>query len=253
VLWFLFIGTVLALAGNAYLFMRGEYVKRDLAQMQDNTQAQISKLSEAANSALAENRQRFDTMTDQVKGATSATLQQAKSDVKRTSSQLTQKLEERHQEVVGQLSDLKEATSSKLSQVSTDVEKTGTDLKQVMGDLGIMSGQVATTSKDLQTLKELGDRNYFEFDLSKTNEPQKVGDIRMLLKKTDPKRNRFTLEVYADDKKVEKKDKTINEPVQLYVAGRRQPYEIVVNTVKKNGVTGYLATPKVKLARGQAS
>ncbi|MGA8580036.1 MAG: hypothetical protein WB579_15230, partial [Bryobacteraceae bacterium] len=65
----------------------------------------------------------------------------------------------------------------------------------------------------------------------------------------DPKRNRFTLAVLADDKRVEKKDRTINEPVQLYVAGNRQPYEIVVNDVKKNEVTGYLAIPKVTMAR----
>ena len=66
-----------------------------------------------------------------------------------------------------------------------------------------------------------------------------------MLKKTDPKKNRFTIDVIADDKTVEKKDKTINEPVQLYVGGARQPYEIVVNEVKKDTITGYVAVPKV--------
>jgi hypothetical protein len=99
----------------------------------------------------------------------------------------------------------------------------------------------------------MGERNYFEFKLSKTKAPQKIGDIRMVLKKTDPKHNRYTVEVLADDKKVEKKDKTTNEPVQLYLSGSSQAYEIVVNQVKKNEVVGYVSTPKVKLARGQAS
>jgi len=69
------------------------------------------------------------------------------------------------------------------------------------------------------------------------------------LTNADPKRNRYTLQVLADDKRVEKKDKTINEPVQVYVSGYRQPYEIVINQVKKDSVVGYLSTPKVTLAR----
>jgi hypothetical protein len=78
---------------------------------------------------------------------------------------------------------------------------------------------------------------------------KKVGDIMLTLKKSDTKRNRFTMDVMADDKHVEKKDKTMNEPVQLYVSGNLQPYEIVINQVKKDEVVGYLATPKVKVAR----
>jgi hypothetical protein len=102
-------------------------------------------------------------------------------------------------------------------------------------------------------LRELGERNYFEFDLGKANLPQKVGDIRLVLKKSDPKHNRYTLQVMADDKTVEKRDKTINEPVQLYVSGSHQSYEIVVNEVKKNEVIGYLSTPRVKAQRGRTS
>ena len=70
-----------------------------------------------------------------------------------------------------------------------------------------------------------------------------------MLKKTDTKRNRYTLEVYADDKKTEKKEKTINEPVQFYTSKARQPYELVVNTVGKDLIVGYLSTPKEQVAR----
>jgi hypothetical protein len=118
-----------------------------------------------------------------------------------------------------------------------------------MGDMGVMSGLIATNGKDLQMLRDLGERNYFEFDLSKGQLTKKVGDITISLKKADPKRNRYTVDVLADDRHTEKKDKTINEPVQLYVAGNRQPYEVVVNEIKKDEVIGYLATPKVKMAR----
>jgi hypothetical protein len=71
----------------------------------------------------------------------------------------------------------------------------------------------------------------------------------VLLKKTDAKRNKYTVEVYADDKRTEKKDRNINEPVQFYVAKARQPYELVVNEVGKDVVKGYLATPKDQIAR----
>jgi hypothetical protein len=80
---------------------------------------------------------------------------------------------------------------------------------------------------------------------------QKVGDIELILRKADTGRNRFTLDVMADDKRVEKKDRTINEPVQFYTLKAHQPYEIVVNQVQKNQVVGYLSTPKVTIARNQ--
>src|SRR5258708_38436864 len=103
-----------------------------------------------------------------------------------------------------------------------------------MGDMGVMSGLIATNAKDLGALRELGERNYIEFDLTKRENTKKVGDVTLILKKADPKRNRYTVELLADDKRLEKRDKTLNEAVQIYVSGNRQPYEIVVNEVKKD-------------------
>jgi hypothetical protein len=151
------------------------------------------------------------------------------------------KLEQISGDVSGVMGDVKSAQSV--------LEQHGSELKRVTGDMGVMSGLIATNSKELAELRELGDRNYLEFDLKRSSTAQKIGGIQLQLAKADPKRNRFTLDVVADDKRVEKKDRTINEPVQLYVAGNRQPYEIVVNNVKKDEVTGYLAVPKVTMAR----
>jgi len=279
ILWMLFIGMALALAGNVYQFNKSDRLSHDLVTSQRSTETQIAKLTDAASAALQQTQQRFDQLEDevrdQVRASTSAAVKQARFESKKNSTQLEQALEQKQQDVVKQLSDLQQETSARLSdlkqdtsnqltglkqdtdtrftQVSSDIEKTGADLKRVMGDMGVMSGLVATNGKELSELRQLGERNYFEFDLTKANQPQKVGDIRLILKKTDPKHNRYTLQVMADDKTVEKKDRTINEPVQLYVSGGRQPYEIVVNQVKKNEVTGYLATPKVKNPRNQAS
>jgi hypothetical protein len=136
-----------------------------------------------------------------------------------------------------------------LASAQSDLAKHTADLKTVMGDMGVMSGLIATNGKDLASLRELGERNYIEFDLKKGELTKKVADVTLTLKKADPKRNRFTMNVLADDKRVEKKDKTINEPVQVYVSESRQPYEIVINQVKKDEIIGYVATPKVKIAR----
>jgi hypothetical protein len=155
-----------------------------------------------------------------------------------------------------QLDGVKTDTATKFDGVNTNVDtvktdlastkaqadKTATDLDRMTGDMGVMSGLVATNGKQISQLRALGDRNIYEFNISKKAGMQKVGD--------NQKKNRFTMVVMADDKFIEKKDKTTNEPVQFYaVPGTRQPYEIVVNEVSKDTIKGYLATPKVTTAR----
>jgi len=143
-----------------------------------------------------------------------------------------------------------ETVKTDLASTRAQADKTATDLDRMTGDLGVMSGLVATNGKQIAQLRALGDRNIYEFNISKKAGMQKVGDIQMKLTKSDQKKNRFTMVVMADDKFIEKKDKTTNEPVQFYaVPGSRQPYEIVVNQVDKDTVKGYLATPKLTTAR----
>lgn len=149
------------------------------------------------------------------------------------------------------------SVSTDVKQVRTDVDATRSelqttiaDLRRATGDMGVMSGLIATNSTELQALRELGERNYFEFRITRGDKATKVGNVTLALKKADPKRARFTMELNADDRKIEKKDKTMNEPVQFYVASTaRQPYEIVVNEITKDTVVGYLSTPKVQAAR----
>jgi hypothetical protein len=278
------LGLVAALAGDGYLMVRANHLDAQISQNGDATQAQISKLGNATTSLLEQRLASInDEMTTQVKGAQSSAataLKQARAQAAKQSDELRDKLEAQQQQVTGQIAELKDATSdadNKITAVSTDVdgvksdvsgvktdvdgvksevastkdglEKTGADLKRAMGDMGVMSGLIATNSKDLGALRELGERNYVEFNLGKGQMQKKIGDVVLTLRKTDPKHNRFTVAVAADDKITEKRDKTINEPVQVYVHNSRQPYEIVVNQVDKDGITGYLATPKVTLAR----
>ena len=276
-------GLVIALAGCGYLAVRVNQMNDQMAQMQENTKTQISSLSAATTSLLEERMQGLNQQLTDIKGAadsTSAAVKQTRALAQRQSTELTNKLEDQQKQVSDQLAQLKDATTTadtKISEVSSDVsnvktdvsgvktdvtnvksdvtatqaglEKTGADLKRAMGDMGVMSGLIATNSKDLAALRELGERNYTEFDLSKKEGQKKIGNITIAFRKSDPGRNRYTVDVMADDKRVEKKDRTINEPVQLYISGSKQPYEIVVNQVKRDEIVGYLATPKVTLAR----
>jgi len=122
-----------------------------------------------------------------------------------------------------------------LASTKTDLAQTKSDLKQVRGDLGSTSSLVATNGKEIDELIRRGERNIIKFNISKNNKGfQKVGDISLELKKVDLKKNKFTLDVNADDKLTEKKDRNINEPLQFYVSSSL--YELVVNTVGKDSV-----------------
>jgi len=130
--------------------------------------------------------------------------------------------------------------------VKNDLDATKSKLERATGDMGVMSGLIARNHDDLEELRRKGDRNYFEFTIQKAKTPQHVGPVQVSLNKTDPKRSKYTVTVLADDKSIEKKDKTAGEPVQFYVKGtaRYSPYELVVFDVGKNQITGYLSTPK---------
>jgi hypothetical protein len=135
--------------------------------------------------------------------------------------------------------------------VKTDLGKTQSDLATAVGQLQSMKGDldshsslIARNRGELEVLKHKGDRNYYEFTLSK-GEKKPVGTVSLQLKKADQKKSRFTLEVFADDRQYDKKDRNVNEPLQFYAGKEPALYEIVVNSVpSKNTVSGYLSTPK---------
>jgi hypothetical protein len=137
-----------------------------------------------------------------------------------------------------------------LESVRADATQNTADLEHTRGDLSAVKNGIATNSRQIRMLRDLGGRDIFEFTLTKAGGMQRVGDIQLRLTRTDEKRNSFTVEIGADDKRVEKRDKTINEPVQFFVSSRpTQPYQLVINEVGKNSVKGYLSTPKETVAR----
>ena len=273
--WFT-LAILLALVGLAgvsgYLFTLLRATRTELAQANTKIKAheeQLAKLEGSLVSTSRQNQENLSSLKEEVtaaKGEIHQAAREAQSITLAKTQQIAEKLRAEQKAAVAkvggdleqQLKTVASNTDSKLGSLSGDVSgvrteisstreelrKTIAELKSVRGDLGVQSGLIATNSSELGALKRLGERNYFEFDLKKAKQPQRVGTVSMKLKATDTKRNRYTMEVLADDKLTEKKDRTINEPVQFYVAKVRIPYEIVVNQVAKDRIVGYLATPK---------
>lgn len=267
-------GIVLALvAATVYLYLQLNDTKTELANTREALLGEIAKVREATSLSSQSSRRTVDTLREQLEAArrqASLAAGQAKVDaIKRSeelAAQLTKEQARQQAALKGEISKVEAQASTantKIGEVSTevgnvktevastksDLEKTVANLKRVTGDLSTQGSLIATNANELSALKALGERNYFEFRINKSKDLQKVGDISLQLKKTDPKKNRYTIEMLVDDKRVEKKDKTINEPVQFMTSRARQPFEIVVNEVKKDQIAGYLATPKVQQGR----
>ena len=166
---------------------------------------------------------------------------------KRAAAQIGQEVSNLRQESTAKLGELTGGvTTNRADIVSTrkDLEETKLRLTTAVGDLSKAGVLIARNGEELEELRRLGERTYIEFDLRKQKRPRRVGNISLKLKKTSTKRQRYTLELYADDKRIEKKNKTVNEPVQFYLARSRGLHEIVVNQVHKNRIVGYVSSPK---------
>jgi len=124
------------------------------------------------------------------------------------------------------------------------LEETQASLRHAIGDLGEQSGLIARNSAEVAELKRAGLRDYYEFNLTKAKTPRAVGPVALRLKDADAKRHKFNVVLVVDDIEIEKKDRTLLEPVQFYRKGSRQLNEIVVYAVQKDRITGYLSTPK---------
>lgn len=248
----------LLIAGLVVLAYAGYSVQTRMQQELSKAEEQDKILSaqlEQANSRIADLKGQVD-VTSQKVGMTQAELADAKSRAESIRKQQAASDQRLSQEI----SAAQKESEAKIGAVATDVtgakkdiEATRTDLEatkskldRATGDMGVMSGLIARNHDDLEELRRKGDRNYFEFTVQRSKTPQHVGPVQLKLDKTDQKKSKYTMTVLADDKSIEKKDKTAGEPVQFYVKGaaRLAPYEIVVFDVGKNQITGYLATPK---------
>ena len=206
------------------------------------TNARLKVATEELGSSLGLTQKQMDAKAEEIirrESAQEANSQRLESAQKQTAQQVTA--------VASDVSSVK----TDVGGVKTDVAKTQNDLAAAIsqltsmrGDLSDHSSLIARNHEELELLKHKGDRNYYEFTLTK-GQKKPVGTVSLELKKADNKKSRFTVVVYSDDKQYEKKDRNLNEPLQFYSGKSPMLFEIVVNSVSaKNTVTGYLSSPK---------
>jgi len=247
---------VAAFAIIGYLLYAGNdaKTKTETALNQANSkEAVLTAQIDQTNSRVADLKGQLEVTTQKL-GFTQAELAQARA----LAQNIRESQKQSDDKLTAQIGQVKQDTDSKFGQVSTDLtgakgdisatkqdlEATKAKLTSTVGDLGVQSGLIARNQEELDQLKRSGERNIFELHLTRSKTPTHVGPIQITLTKTDPKKFKYTLMVVADDKMIEKKDKTADEPVQFYIKGATHPYEIVVFDVTKDKVNGYLSTPK---------
>jgi septal ring factor EnvC (AmiA/AmiB activator) len=248
---------VIAFAFSGYLlyasYQDRQTAQKNLDDANTKTQALGAELDKT-NARIADLKGQLD-VTSQKLGLTEDELARArglsqtiKKEQETSDAQLRQQIGEVQQDAttkIGAVSTQLTGTQNDVNATKADLEATKSKLQTTVGDLGVQSGLIATNHDEVEELKRLGERDIFEFTLSKSSKtPQHVGPIQVALKKVDDKHFKYTVNVVADDKTIEKKDRTVGEPIQFYVRGARAPYEIVVFDLTKDSAKGYLSAPK---------
>ena len=247
--WIL-IALVVAYVGASAFFIYDQHGKLEkVTQDQAASQKQIGDLTKRMQSAEADS----ETLAQQL-GMTKKELATRAAELQRQQQVASARIAEQAAEekkdvgaVAGEVGNVKTdvgGVKTDVAATKASLEATIAQLQHTIGDLGVQSGLIANTRSDLEALKHKGDRQYYEFTLLKGTKPQAFSTVALQLKKTDPKRGKYTLDVTADDKTIEKKDRNQSEPVQFYTGRDHMLYELVVWTVDKNKITGYLSTPK---------
>ena len=221
--------------------------KQLVSQINDQISGKLAALENANTRQLEALKTELDAAAERM-GSTGKELRRARGMV----AQLQNEQEQQGDQLREQIA--QKADKEQISSLSQDVTATKTDLdttKKTVGvltsDLGMARSELGTliarNHDDIEALRKLGQRNYYEFTLTR-GESQKIAGVGLVLKKTNVKHHSFNLNLLTDDMEVEKNNRTVNEPVFFSVGGAKGFYELVVNKVEQNKVTGYVSTPK---------
>jgi multidrug efflux pump subunit AcrA (membrane-fusion protein) len=248
--WIVLLLSVLYIAGSLYFLFDLRTRVTALSSDQEASKQQLADLSKRLQSSDAKAEAQSEALARKI-GLTKKELVSRAAQLQNEQKEAEARLAEEQKQQIGQVNGEVASVKTDVGGVKTDVASTKADLEatrakldSTIGDLGLQSGLIAKTRDDLEALKHKGDRNYYEFSLIKGAKSQPVATVSLALKKTDPKRGKFTLDVTSDDKTIEKKDRNISEPIQFYSGRDRMLYELVVWSVDKKKATGYLSTPK---------
>src|SRR3984893_2641071 len=247
--WIFVVLGIAYVAASAFFIYDHQRKLDNVTQEETTNQKQLGDLTKRLQTTEADS----ETLAHQL-GMTKKELATRTAELQRqqklTSARFAAQAEQEKQDisaVAGEVGSVKTdvgGVKTDVAATKASLESTIAKLQNTIGDLGVQSGLIANTRGDLEALKHKGDRQYYEFTLLKGAQPQAFSTVALQLKKTDPKRGKYTLNVTADDKTIEKKDRNQSEPVQFYTGRDHMLYELVAWTVDKNKITGYLSTPK---------
>jgi chromosome segregation ATPase len=262
---------VLLAAANVYFFTKLNRVQVKAATLQAVVDTEISRIKDSSSFTSGQTRRGLLELRAEIQHALDATEKAAQKHARVETGWLAKNVSsqqrEQQEQLLGELRNVDGKTSqtqqrveevngevvyirAEVDETQAELARTGSELSQTASKVGAINEKVATHEAGITVLRQLSERDRIGFHLSKSKFLQKVGDVQLRLRGADAKRNKYTLEVLADDIAVVKRERNVNEPVQFYVTGSTQPYEIVITRISKDKVTGYLATPKVKTTRG---
>jgi uncharacterized protein (DUF2141 family) len=233
-------------AVTAQLKTTEQTVQQDMSSLKDR----ISQ-DEKANTDLQGD---LKVVTDKLK-ITQGQLRKARKEAAQLNDAATQKISALDTSVHTELA-TKAATDdvknvdTKVTAVSTDLNTTKEDLKMAKSELGTL---IARNHDEVDQLRRLGERDYVEFTIAGKNKPQKVGNVTVELKGINQKKNQVNIAMVVEDKRFEKKNRALNEPIFFYLSGTHLPEEIVINKVGKDQISGYVSIPKANSQPTSAS
>ena len=258
------------LMGNFYLYSKIKRSEVDAYTLQQRLEEKLGRLEKNSSYHLGNAQQEIQQLRSDLDEARGEAAKKAKAEARRYTGRLSKNVashQRANQEaLMGEIRGVQEmaaATGAKveavegeitsvkeeMAEAQSQIDSTDSVLKLTKDELQVMSGWVSSNSSEIGQLRDFNERTYLTFRLPKSGKMYKIGGVLMRLRKTEPKRHRFSIELLADDRKMVKKDHYVNEPLQFYVGDSKRPYEIVMTSVRKEEVMGFLATPKIQMAR----
>lgn len=256
------IAATLYLLYDGYLFQQKTLAELTKIHDQIKVLENLDKAGEAKLSSLTGELSQTQKAVGSTKQELKRTAQEIQLETLKAKAELSQAISTKAD--VSHVQAIKQEAESKIGQVSSEVGGVRTEVGTVKTDLAstkrdlegtqrqlvdvkeTLTAAVAKNAAELAELRRKGERDFFEFEIPKKNVLTKVEDIRLILTNTDAKKGKYNIKIVVDDNQLEKKDRTVNEPVQFLVGRNRLRYELVVNWVQKNRVGGYVSIPKDK-------
>jgi len=233
---------------------------RELEQNLASQNEQVKKNEDVLSQRLAKSEDtnaqlqgELSVVTDKMK-LTEGELSKARSQAKKIKEEDAKELADLQNQTSAQLAT--KANVDDVNKIGTDVNGVRTDLESEKNNLQMARGEfgtlIAKNHDEVEELRRLGERDYYEFSIDKKNNREKVGNLMVELHNTNTKKSQYTVTIFVDDQRHDKKGLTANEPLYFFENGARAPLEFVVNQVGKDKITGYLSVPKVNQAHTQA-